>query len=64
MTASDLHNQLKETRNSFKKWPLKLWWIYNKTIIEVENIKKAATFKCFLHLSYKNTLLFFCDSTF
>ena len=26
---------------------------------------KAATFKCFLHVSYKNTqLLFFCDIAF
>ena len=54
---------LKEMRNSFKKWPLKLWWISNKTIMEVGNITKVATFKSFLHLSYKNTqLLFLCDS--
>ena len=38
---------LKERRNSFKKWPWNLWWISNKNIIEVENIKKAATFKIF-----------------
>ena len=43
---------LKETRNSFKKWPLNLWWILNKTIIEVENITKAATFKSFLTHNY------------
>ena len=52
-------NLLKETRNSFKKWPLNLWWISNKTIIEAGNITKAATFKSFLHLSYKNTQLHF-----
>ena len=43
---------LKETRNSLKKWPLNLWWISNKTIMEVRNITKTATFKSFLHLSY------------
>ena len=32
---------LKETRNSFKKWPLNLWWISNKAIIELENITKV-----------------------
>ena len=42
-----------------KKWPLKLWWISNKTIMEVGNNAKAATFKSFLHLSYKNTQLLF-----
>ena len=50
---------LKETPNSFKKWSLNLWWSSNKTIIEVENITKAATFNSFLHLSYKNTQLLF-----
>ena len=34
---------------------MNLWWISNKTIIQVGNIKKAATFKSFLHLNYKNT---------
>ena len=51
-------NHLKETRNSFKKWPLNLWFISNKSIVEVENITKAATFNSFLHLSYKNTITF------
>ena len=51
-------------RNSFKKWPLHLWWISDKTIIEVGNITKAATLKSVLHLSYKNTQLLFCDSAF
>ena len=33
--------------------------------MEVENITKAATFKSFLHLSYKNTQnTLFCDSVF
>ena len=32
--------------------------------MEVGNITKAATFKSFLHLSYKNTQLLFCDSAF
>ena len=50
---------LKETCNSFKKWSLNLWWISNKTIIEVENIAKAVTFNSFLHLHYKNTQLLF-----
>ena len=46
---------LKETRNSFKQSPLNLWWISNKTIMEVGNITKAAIFKNFFHLSFKNT---------
>ena len=32
--------------------------------MEIGNIKKAATFKSFLHLSYKNTQLLFCDRAF
>ena len=40
--------QLKETRNSFKKWSLNLWWII-----------KAATFESFLYLSCRNTQLHF-----
>ena len=55
---------LKETWNSLKKWPLKLWWTSNKTIIEIGNITKPTIFKSFLHLSYKNTLLLFCGSVF
>ena len=55
---------LKETHNSFKKWPLNLWWISNKTIMEVGNITKAATSKSFFHLSYKNTKLLFLCSAF
>ena len=64
---------LKETRNSFKKWPLNLLWPLNKSIMEIENITKTATFKSFLHLSYKITSFtsitsscnyFFCDSAF
>ena len=56
---------LKETSNSFKKWPLNLWWISNKTVMEVGNITKAATFKSFRHLCYKNTqLLFFVTVLF
>ena len=47
----------KGTRNSLKKLPLNLWWISNKTIMEVGNILKAVTFKTFLHLSYKNIFL-------
>ena len=61
----DFEKHLKEMRSLFKKWPLNLWWISNKTIIEVGNITKAATFKSFLHLSYKNTqLLFFVTVLF
>ena len=40
-------NILKERRNSFKKWPLNLWWFTNKTIIEVGNIAKNATLEVF-----------------
>ena len=32
---------------------------FKETIIEPENITKAATFNSFLHLSYKNTQLLF-----
>ena len=61
----EFHLQPKETRNSFKKWPSNIWWIPNKTIMEVGNTTKAATFKSFLHLSYENTqLLFLWDSAF
>ena len=35
---------LKETHNSFKKWPLNLWWISNRTFNKVGNIAKAAIF--------------------
>ena len=49
--------KLNEMRKSFKKWPLNPWWIWNKVIMEVGNITKAAYFKSFLHLSYKNTQL-------
>ena len=58
------YRALKETRNSIKKWPLNLWWVSNKAIIEVGNITKSSTFKGFLHLSYKNTQFLFCDSVF
>ena len=37
-------------------------WILNKTIKEVGNITKAATFKSFPHLSYKNTQLLFFET--
>ena len=50
---------LKETRNSFKKWSLNLWYILNKAIMEVQDIAKAAILKSFIHLSYKNTQLLF-----
>ena len=33
-----IYSNLKETRNSFKKWPFTLWWISSKTITEVGNI--------------------------
>ena len=49
---------LKETRKSFKKWLLNLWWFSDKTIMEIGNVTKAATFKNFLHQSYKNTNTF------
>ena len=55
---------LKETCSPFKKWPLNLWWISDKTIMEVGSITKAANFKGFLHLSYKNTKLLFFVTVF
>ena len=42
-----------------QKWPLDLLRISDKTIIKVGNVTKAANFKSFLHLSYKNTELLF-----
>ena len=32
--------------------------------MEVGKITKAATFKIFIHLSYKNTQVLFCDNAF
>ena len=55
---------LKEKRNPFKKRPLNLWWISNKTIVEVGNTTKAATFKNFRNLSYQDTHLLFCVTVF
>ena len=55
----DVFKTLKETCNSFKMWPLNLWWISNKTIMEIGNVTEAATFKSFLHQSYKKTQLLF-----
>ena len=39
-------------------------WISNKTVMEVGNIIKAATFKSFLHLTYKYKQLFFLTVLF
>ena len=38
---------LKETRNLFKRWPLNLWWISNKTIMEVRKYYKSCYFQKF-----------------
>ena len=45
LNPSVLFQLLKETRNSFKKWPLNPWCISNK----IGNVTKAAIFKIFLH---------------
>ena len=37
---------------------------FKQNHMEVGNVTKAATFKSFLHLSYKNTQLLFYDSVF
>ena len=37
---------------------------FKQQLLEVGNITKAANFKSFLHQSYKNTQLFFYDSSF
>ena len=42
--SSKKETRLKEMGNSFKKWPLSLWCLSSKTITDVGNIKKAATF--------------------
>ena len=45
--------------------PLNLWWISNKTIMEVGNNAKASTFKSFLHLRLqKHTITFFVKMLF
>ena len=44
---------LKEMCNSFKNWPLNLWWISSKAIMEVVNIVTAAFLKKIFHLSLK-----------
>ena len=49
----DCFSPLKEMRNSFKNWPLNLWWISSKAIMEVVNIVKAAFLKKIFHLSLK-----------
>ena len=55
-----MHGTLNETRSSFQKLSLNLRWISNITILEVENIAKAATLKSFLHVSHKtHTVTFF-----
>ena len=57
--------KLKGNAQFIQKVTFNLWWVSNKTIMEVGNITKAATFKSFLHLSYKNTqLLFFVTVLF
>ena len=35
---------LRETRNSFKKWPLNSWRISSETIVEVKNVTKDCYF--------------------
>ena len=55
---------LKETHNSFKKWFSTFDGFKKKTVIETGNVRKTATFKSFLHQSYKNTQLSFFVSVF
>ena len=62
--AFSLWVSLNKTRNLFKKWPFNPWRISNKTMMQVGNITKAATFKSFLRLSYKNTINFFVTVLF
>ena len=51
-------------RNSFKKQPFNLWWISNKTIMEIENVSKAVTFKSFAHQIIKTHNYFFLRQYF
>ena len=44
--------------NPFKKWPSNLWWISSNTIIKVENIIRAATFKNFFYSSKTDNYFF------
>ena len=45
-------------RNPFKKWPSKLWSISSNTIIKVENVRRAATFKKKFYLSKTDNYFF------
>ena len=46
---------LKRNEQFVQKVTFELWRTSNKTIMEIGNVTKAATFKSFLHQSYKNT---------
>ena len=47
-----------------EKVTFELWWISNKTIMEVGNTIKTAAMKSLLLLSYKNRQLVFCGQCF
>ena len=55
-----------ELRVSFKIYMVKFEPVMdsNKTIMEVENIAKAAAFESFPHLSYKKKITIFCGNAF
>ena len=57
---------LEETHNLFKRWPLNLWWISNKTIIEVGNIiyKSCYFQKLSSQKLWKHTITFFMTVLF
>ena len=57
-------NLIKGNAQFVQKVIFNLWWISNKTVIEIGNVRKTATFKSFLHQSYKNTQLSFFVSVF
>ena len=55
---------LKETRNSFKKRLLNLWWIQTKTLWKLEMLQKPLLLKVFFTKVTKTRNYFFCDSAF
>ena len=52
-------NLIKGKGQFVQKVIFNLWWISNKTVMEIGNLTKTATFKSFFQQVYKNTLLSF-----
>ena len=55
---------LKETRNLFKKWPLDSWWISNKSLWKLEMLQKLLLLKIFFTKVIKTQNHFFLVQCF